>query len=416
MTTIATKIKIKQKKKVIQGTSAHLSTYDFRMSVYRRGGKGERIEAKQIEEALSELCKKWAFQEEKGQRLKRLLTEIEECDDEEEKKKKQKEYDEETFNEKEYPEDDEEEQSENTDENPNEDIPGYRHWQGRISLKKRAARLTVLREFVKLLGIPYSECFNYFRPTSNHVHKNGSFNYAMKKLTRVEGTEPYTEKTYEYTKNIWISPDMLYLNPTTMRPYQKYVEEYRHKFPAPRSTLWIATLLFGGIGKSDMRSYIADHGGMSIYYYGDRKETLQSLCSRCMKLETREIHGIVINIPCAMKLEQDFYNLLEEVKDGRYFDSRYGGVERAMRKPPLIVFANQLPEEDRMTEGRFEVYTVNRETYELEKPTIKPKQKDDLLTFEGETFTRKDFSDFLKQRKQSKEKPIKVPTKLPKFV
>jgi len=98
--------------------TSQLATWDFTISCEKFPDKNELFKL------LSSWCKKWVFQQEKGE------------------------------------------------------SSGYLHWQGRVSLIKKKRE----NEIIKIIPIP-----GKWSPTSNKVHEGQNFNYVMKADTRVDG-------------------------------------------------------------------------------------------------------------------------------------------------------------------------------------------------------------------------------------
>jgi hypothetical protein len=340
---------------------------DFEMAVIRPSN-GMRIEARQIEDVLFEYCSKWVFQEEIGEKTKRL------------------------------------------------------HWQGRLVLKDKQHRHTSLAKLVNMIGLPIGDCFNYYEPTVRDVKTTSNFDYAMKFDTRVKGTEPYTDKTYAITRYRYIPSHLRFMNRDTMRPYQRSIEDNRHILPSLRE-IWFISDIAGISGKTWFTEYVELNDGIKLIYLGNPEKVILSLCSELIQRDRHDIHGIIIDIPRVTNLDNNFYLMLETIKCSVFKDTRFTSGKYVIEMPPVYVFANQFPDEQSLTGDRIKTFTINHETWELEpyiKPKNVPKKDDKIFTFDdkGKTysFTKKSFVKYLEQEEQSEQKPIRVPAKLPKLV
>lgn len=360
----------KRKQEYATGATGGLSSFDFRMNVLKKDGT--RIEANDIMKVLSATSKKWCFQEEISE-------------------------------------------------------TGYHHWQGRISLIKRKTTKAALEQHIDLMELDRSECFNYFQPTIQGVHKTSNFNYVMKSDTRVKDTEVYTNETHKYQPPVWIPREIRYLNPSTMRPYQLEIYNFTRRLPTKilppsndRNILWIYCPE-GGIGKSHLLKYLHSYGSRKLIWFENVREIVQDLAERESAMGRRDIPGILFDFPRSEVLDHRFYKLLEILKDGHFTNTRYKGGDWLIESPPIVITANILPDLKAMTSDRIILYKPNRETYELEKYTPEPESIKHKIVLVGKEKYEEEvdkFSEMLKRKMLKTNKTsmselgIKIPTNL----
>lgn len=87
---------------------------------------------------------------------------------------------------------------------------------------------------------------------------------------------------------------------------------------------------------------------------GSADRIIQFVCS-AYKNETY----IIIDIPRSSKIRPDWYEAIEELKDGLVYDTRYSGRARNIRGVKIIIFTNTPLDTKRLSKDRWRLHGIN---------------------------------------------------------
>lgn len=223
----------------------------------------------------------------------------------------------------------------------------YRHWQGRVSLKKRITLSGLIKcTPITLKGIHWS-------PTSEECQND--INYVNKEWTRIEGPWDINDEPIILTKQLEIF--MKY----DLYPWQETVKNNCTIYD-DRSINMIYDNE-GDIGKSIFCEYLEFNNlAEEIPPFRLMDDIFQWVYSFAGK------PAYFIDLPRGMKKDKlgDFYSGIEIIKNGVCYDKRYHGRKKRFTRPVVWIFSNMLPCFDLMTKSRWKVFTVNTESMTLE--------------------------------------------------
>lgn len=210
---------------------------------------------------------------------------------------------------------------------------GYRHFQGRVSLKKKMR----LPPIDTLKGIHWSRTskanfFNTDYCTKNYSRIAGPWN--------IEDEEPYIPKQIREIKILF--------------PWQQAIVDNLNNWDT--RTINCVVDFKGNIGKSVLVGWVRAHNlGRVIPPINDYKDLMRMVC--CMPTA----QSYMIDMPKALKKDKlnGFYTAIESVKNGYAFDERYKFVEKIFDSPNIWVFTNSLPETEMLSNDRWKCWEVN---------------------------------------------------------
>lgn len=235
---------------------------------------------------------------------------------------------------------------------------GYEHYQGRLSLRGKTTKSSLLNKFMKLLKCGIEDAPNYLMPTAEINVGRNNFSYVMKEDTRIDG--PWKDSDFDPGVQRLFIPDHLKSIMTKMRPFQQYIYDHRaDKEPRLVNVLYNRD---GNIGKSDLCDYLRiTAGGFLVPPYNDFEKIIQSVCNYAMDKGIREITPLMIDMPRAMAKDRlsQFYQAIETLKRGRLFDTRYHYVEYNINIPVVWVFTNTLPDQELLSMDMWKIWEVD---------------------------------------------------------
>lgn len=221
----------------------------------------------------------------------------------------------------------------------------YKHWQGRMSLHKKARQPSVLALFTQNgMKAP-----NYCQPT----YDTQSFSYVMKTQTRILGPFRDGEKIQRV-------PWQYQLDPAKLYPYQKVIyDSYNSKDSRFINFVYCPT---GNIGKSSIVHYMSASGmGYTIPPFNDAKDLLAFVCDTLYEKDIFEPKLFFVDLPRAMKQYKlaGLYSALESIKGGVVYDSRYHARKYYFCSPQVWIFSNEKPYLRSLSRDRWKIWKVN---------------------------------------------------------
>lgn len=222
---------------------------------------------------------------------------------------------------------------------------GYKHYQGRISLKVRSRKGPV---------------FGVGEHWSVTVSENRFDNfYVCKDETRIGG--PWTDEDEE----VYIPRQYRNLL-DKLHPYQKVIWDSADVFDTR-----IINMIYcqrGNVGKSTIASLCELFGkGIDLPPVNNSEKLIQTCCDICYGKKQRSPSPVFVDLPRAMDKERlnGIYTAIEQIKKGKLFDLRYKYKEYWIDSPQIWVFSNIEPEMGMLSRDRWRVWVIN-EMNELE--------------------------------------------------
>lgn len=213
---------------------------------------------------------------------------------------------------------------------------GYKHYQGRFSLKLKA-RITGV---IKLFGNAF-----HFSITSNENRDNNF--YVTKEEGRIDG--PWSNEDEKI-----IIP--FHLKNKTLWPWQQKIANDCKELYERIINVIVDTE--GKIGKSILSSWImANKLGMCLPPLNHYKDLMQFVCS------TDISRLYIIDMPRGHNQKElnSFWGGIETLKNGQAFDTRYKGRYKIFDPPSIWVFMNTEPDKELLTKDRWKFWGVSEE-------------------------------------------------------
>lgn len=208
---------------------------------------------------------------------------------------------------------------------------GYKHYQGRVSLKVKCRNMTKVM----------SPC--HWSPTTN-VNMDNEF-YVMKEDTRIDG--PWSDKDVER----YIPRQIREVE--QLRPWQQTIIDMAHVWD--KRHIHYLYCPNGNVGKTTLCGYIRAHGlGRPLPPLNDMKDLMRIVCDT----PTEKLY--TIDMPRAMRKEKlyGFYSGVETIKDGYAYDDRYKFVDKHFDCPNIWIFSNRLPSYKDMSNDRWKIWAI----------------------------------------------------------
>ena len=165
----------------------------------------------------------------------------------------------------------------------------------------------------------------------------------------------------------------LYQDNTKLRPWQESLLEYIK--PTDREVIWVRGIN-GNEGKTWFQHFLKERYGWSKTVTGmDIKAKNASLCHALRKRSLATTDIFLFNVGKA-KTEADVnYEVLEKIKDGHIFASKYDSTELQFKTPNLvIVFSNDRPNIKQLALDRWKIFIIqDNELIDLTSQYIIPK-------------------------------------------
>lgn len=213
---------------------------------------------------------------------------------------------------------------------------GNLHIQGRVLFENRTRINTLIKKSL-------NEGFKiHWSITSNGCRE---FSYVMKEESRVHG--PYFD-----TQNTTIDTEGL-----TFYPWQndllKWCDIYE---PRKIDIIYDPT---GNIGKTTITKYLGiHHNAMIVPAFNDSIKVMQHCCSCYSNIQG---NVFIVDMPksmCKDKLGQ-LYSVIENIKSGMLYDTRYNGKQIFLDPPRVYVFTNTLPDLSLLSLDRWNILGIN---------------------------------------------------------
>lgn len=219
-------------------------------------------------------------------------------------------------------------------------VSKIRHLQGNIEFKS-AKRLTELK------NIMYHAHWEITR------NPNAAFDYCEKEDTCIGN-----KWSYGFPEEIEIINEL--------RPFQKELEELLLLKPSNRGIYWIYDK-FGNAGKTQFLKYLHVKYG-AIFSYGGKKNDIINLVYNNKDYMLNNKYKIMIyNFPRDIDNKCISYDSMEQIKDGCISNNKFEAGCFVCNSPHILVFANCLPIEGKMTADKWIIKTICPETFILKE-------------------------------------------------
>lgn len=144
------------------------------------------------------------------------------------------------------------------------------------------------------------------------------------------------------------------------RPYQKQILDIVSKEPDDRTIYWFFDRK-GGIGKTSLTKYLVMKNG-AIILGGKSADVRNGIVDYFNKNgDTPEL--IVYNVPRSLDKSYLSYESIENCKDMVFYSGKYEGAMICGNAPHLIIFANEPPYFEKLSEDRWSVWEIDCESY-----------------------------------------------------
>jgi len=228
---------------------------------------------------------------------------------------------------------------------------GYVHWQGRISLIKKARK----GELMKLMESAGAVVPNFLEPTISKEHREIAF-YCMKEATRISDRY-YTEKDWKDSRDHYVPRQY---RDITLYPWQQTVLNTAKVFDDRAVDCLIDTA--GCNGKSTLaRVCMLEHDAYMLPCHCDGVKLTQSLCNMLMAKEDRAPSIIFVDMPRAMGKDRlgGLYSAVENIKGGYVADERNSYKEWWFNSPRVWCFTNVAPDTELLSVDRWRLWMID---------------------------------------------------------
>lgn len=212
---------------------------------------------------------------------------------------------------------------------------GYKHYQGRVSLKVKT-RLSTLINITKGTWT--------FRWSITHDYKNEF--YVMKEHTRIDG--PWDDRN---DKPIYVPRQIREIK--ELYPWQQSIIDI--------SLVWDTRSIHciidpeGNKGKSILCTYMAvNRLGRKIPYANNYKDIMRIVCD----MPTTKAY--IVDLPRGVDKRNlnGMFAAIEEIKSGYAWDDRYKFQEKFFDAPQIFVFTNIEPDRNSLSLDRWRFYNI----------------------------------------------------------
>jgi hypothetical protein len=250
---------------------------------------------------------------------------------------------------------------------------GRLHYQGALSLRKKARKSELLSRFRVAYNNMYSEADTGL--TVEQIFKNTTI---LPMMGSKEEAWKYCQKEDSQVKGPWSKETKGQYNGEDLPAredfynYQQYVlamfEQHKKKPLADREVYWLYDPI-GNTGKSVLTKYLLwKHGSdVMIVPRANAQNMRTVIIDRGPKLL------YLFDLPRTLGREEhkeDIYSVIEDVKNGTVLSAMYGRDAQLLMYPPIVwVFSNYRPEVESLSLDRWVILRMRHDmSLEIEKP------------------------------------------------
>jgi hypothetical protein len=198
----------------------------------------------------------------------------------------------------------------------------------------------------------YVEFIKKCRPLSLFANLCNKFHWEKCRGTREDNVE-YCSKDGDVVWSKGIATK--YVHNIELKSWQKGVLKIIDKPPDKRSVYWFWEPV-GGVGKTDLQKYIFTHYEDVIVVSGKGSDMKNAIVE--FQKSTEKLPKVVlINIP---RCNYDYVSFcgIEEIKDMFFYSGKYEGGMVCGENPHVIIFANEEPPLEKMSNDRWRVIEI----------------------------------------------------------
>lgn len=239
-----------------------------------------------------------------------------------------------------------------------------------------------VQDLIKILDPKcYRYCFQLERgEETGYVHYQGAMSLTTKcrQTSILKWLKPGTElgvirdleAMYKYCRKIdtrisgpWMKgePEQLWLI-ETLRPWQQEVEGIARGAADRRTIHWYWSDK-GDLGRTQLCKYLSYHYN-AIGVLGKTSDVLD-MCTKAAK----NLKIVLFNIPRGERPDKSLYRQLEVIKDGYWFSGKYETSMVNINSPHVFVFANEAPEEHRLSQDRWHIVKIDDSPDQIHGPS-----------------------------------------------
>lgn len=229
---------------------------------------------------------------------------------------------------------------------------GFKHYQGRISLKTKLRFETIKSKF---------KGFHWSITSKDNTTGESFYSYTTKEDTRIQG--PWSDKD----KEIYI-PKQYQGKINTLLPWQEEVFELADIY-CDRTIHYIFDNK-GNNGKSTLAHLLRIYkNGIILPIVNDGEKLIQSCCNMLMNKKVLKSVPIVIDLPRAMDKSKLYgmYSAIETIKSGYVYDTRHKYDDWNYDSPNIWIMSNALPDINGLSFDRWKIFHIddNKELVQL---------------------------------------------------
>lgn len=210
---------------------------------------------------------------------------------------------------------------------------GYKHYQGRISLKVKERKTGVIKKFVKGAHISITSTENI----------DNDF-YVTKSDSRIMG--PWSDRDKYIPRSIR-KITKLYPWQETMKKMSQDLDNLRYVDIVVDET--------GNIGKSTITKFLCVYGYASLIPCINEAKDIMRIV-----MDKPKCNCYIMDMPRCMKKEKliGIFSAVETVKNGYCYDDRYNFKEEWFDEPNFFIFTNQYPNKNYLSTDRWRLWNV----------------------------------------------------------
>lgn len=242
---------------------------------------------------------------------------------------------------------------------------GWKHYQGRLSLKDKTREAGIRKRFSEFKGIHFSQTS---KKVAGNNPKDTTFDYVIKSDTRIDG--PWTDKNCMDE----VPEDLKVMH--NFHPFQQY--------------LWDQAVIFDGRGLDCIIDPDGNNGKTYLVRRLDYEkramelpfsETYRDISRAAYCMPTSKCY--LLDLPRAIPKNRLawFYGGLETLKNGKAWEDRNKHRFKRMSPPRIFVFTNIPPSIEFMSLDRWRFWTISKQK------TLEP-----LHIFNGKLITSEELA------------------------
>lgn len=183
--------------------------------------------------------------------------------------------------------------------------------------------------------------------------------------TFLEIAKEYPEQVFKYhagIKAVMSETDkerQIDIEDYPLRPWQQLLFQHMQRTPDPRKVIWVYDKE-GGAGKSWFCKWLAAKQGAQFFTNAKTADI-----ARAIQFSRDPEHPAIICFNMTRKMETMVnYAIIEAVKDGMVFSSKYDSCSKIGNRPHVVVMANFMPDMSAMSADRWFIMDLSKYSIE----------------------------------------------------